>query len=175
MWGRHKKAMLEAGARAPSFRLKGLDGAAVSLDEILAKGPALLAFYKISCPVCQLTFPYLERLAAGSPIQIIGISQDDASATEGFNQRFGVTFPTLLDQAKDRLSGQQRVRHHQRSHAVSGGTGWPDRERVQRILEARFGGPGRTRRREAVPGGRECAGMEGWLRLEKLRSREDLR
>jgi peroxiredoxin len=93
--------MLEAGARAPSFRLKGLDGAAVSLDEILAKGPALLAFYKISCPVCQLTFPYLERLAAGSPIQIIGISQDDVAATEGFNQRFGVTFPTLLDQAKD--------------------------------------------------------------------------
>jgi peroxiredoxin len=101
MWGRHKKAMLEAGARAPSFRLKALDGAAVSLDEILARGPALLAFYKISCPVCQLTFPYLERLASGSGIQVIGISQDDAGATEGFNKRFGVTFPTLLDQAKD--------------------------------------------------------------------------
>ena len=101
MWGRHKKAMLEAGARAPSFLLKALDGAAVSLDEILAKGPALLAFYKISCPVCQLTFPYLERLAAGSGFQIIGISQDDASATQGFNHRFGVTFPTLLDQAQE--------------------------------------------------------------------------
>jgi peroxiredoxin len=101
MWGRHKKAVLEAGARAPSFRLKGLDGAAASLEEILAKGPALLAFYKISCPVCQLTFPYLERLASGSGIQVIGISQDDASATEGFNQRFGVTFSTLLDPAKD--------------------------------------------------------------------------
>jgi peroxiredoxin len=100
MWGRSKKAVLEAGARAPSFRLKDLSGNMVSLEEILSKGPALLAFYKISCPVCQLTFPYLERLAAG-PIQIIGISQDDLAATEGFNQRFGVTFPTLLDQAKE--------------------------------------------------------------------------
>jgi peroxiredoxin len=101
MWGQRKKAVLEAGARAPSFRLKNLDGAMVSLEELLSRGPALLAFYKISCPVCQLTFPYLERLAAGSAIQIVGISQDDIGATQGFNRHFGVTFPTLLDQAKE--------------------------------------------------------------------------
>jgi peroxiredoxin len=101
MWGRNKKAVLEAGARAPSFRLKNLDGAMVSLEELLSRGPALLAFYKISCPVCQLTFPYLERLAGGSGIQIVGISQDDIAATQGFNRRFGITFPTLLDQASE--------------------------------------------------------------------------
>jgi peroxiredoxin len=101
MWGRAKKGVLEEGARAPAFRLQSLAGAAVSLDDILAKGPALLAFYKISCPVCQLTFPFLERLAAGSGVQIIGISQDDFGATTAFNQRFGVTFPTLLDSAKE--------------------------------------------------------------------------
>jgi peroxiredoxin len=100
MWGRPKKMAIEAGSRAPSFRLKDLTGADVSLDEILAKGPALLAFYKISCPVCQLAAPYLERLTAGSSPQIVGISQDDAAATQGFNQRFGVTFPTLLDSSK---------------------------------------------------------------------------
>jgi len=32
---------------------------------------------------------------------VVGISQDDESATQGFNQRFGVTFPTLLDQSKE--------------------------------------------------------------------------
>jgi len=101
MWGRAKKGALETGARAPAFRLQSLAGAAVSLDDILAKGPALLAFFKIGCPVCQLTFPFLERLAGGSGIQIIGISQDDFAATTAFNQRFGVTFPTLLDQAKE--------------------------------------------------------------------------
>ena len=101
MWGRHKKVAIEAGSRAPSFRLKSLGGGTVSLDEILAKGPALLAFFKVSCPVCQLTFPYLERLAASTLIQIVGISQDDDSATRGFNERYGVTFPTLLDQSKE--------------------------------------------------------------------------
>jgi peroxiredoxin len=100
MWGKKKTAMLEAGVRAPSFELTRLDGGKRSLEEILAAGPALLAFYKVSCPVCQLTFPYLDRLAAGSSLQIIGISQDDDSSTKGFNQRFGVTFPTLLDQSK---------------------------------------------------------------------------
>jgi peroxiredoxin len=101
MWGKKKAAMLEAGGRAPSFELKSLHGEKQSLEDILGKGPALLAFYKVSCPVCQLAFPYLERLAAGSSLQIVGISQDDDSSTQGFNQRFGVTFPTLLDQSKE--------------------------------------------------------------------------
>jgi peroxiredoxin len=98
MFGRHRtKALVAVGAKAPHFRLAGLDGSTRPLQEILAAGPALLAFYKISCPVCQLTVPYLERLAANSVFQVIGISQDDAGATRGFMQRFGLTFPTLLD------------------------------------------------------------------------------
>ena len=100
MWGR-KKAMLEAGRSAPSFQLTSLEGGQKSLQDLLASRPTLLAFYKVSCPVCQLTFPYLERMAAGSDIQIVGISQDDESATRSFNQRFGVTFPTLLDASKE--------------------------------------------------------------------------
>jgi len=101
MWGKKKSPMLEAGAPAPSFELKNLNGGKRSLQDILAAGPTLLAFYKVSCPVCQLAFPYLERMAGGSALQIIAISQDDESSTKGFNQRFGVTFPTLLDQSKE--------------------------------------------------------------------------
>jgi len=101
MWGRNKKVQIEAGAKAPSFRLTSLSGGSESLEQILAKGPALLAFYKISCPVCQLTMPYLERLSVGTALQVIGISQDDRESTQAFNQRFGVTFPTLLDQSKE--------------------------------------------------------------------------
>ena len=101
MWGKKKAAMLEAGVSAPSFELKNLDGGKKSLQDILAAGPALLAFYKVSCPVCQLAFPYLERLAAGKSLQIVAISQDDDSSTKNFNQRCGVTFPTLLDDAKE--------------------------------------------------------------------------
>ena len=102
MFGRRTKAQVAAGAKAPSFRLTAPDGSTITLDEILTRGPALLAFFKISCPVCQLTAPYLERLAGNHAIQVIGISQDDASLTRGFANRFRLTFPTLLD-----LSEQQ--------------------------------------------------------------------
>jgi len=101
MWGKHKKQSLEPGSRAPSFKLKSIDGATQSLEEILANGPVLLAFFKIGCPVCQLALPYLERLAASPSLQVVAISQDDAAATSGFRQRFGITFPALLDQSKE--------------------------------------------------------------------------
>src|SRR5258708_11799929 len=101
MWGKHKKQPLESGSRAPSFKLKSIDGATQSLEEILANGPVLLAFFKIGCPVCQLALPYLERLAASPSLQVVAISQDDAAATSGFLQRFGITFPALLDQSKE--------------------------------------------------------------------------
>ena len=97
MFGRRTKALAAAGAKAPQFHLSTLDGSTHSLQDLLAGGPALLAFYKISCPVCQLTVPYLQRLAASSSLQVIGISQDDAKSTHGFMNRFGLTFPTLLD------------------------------------------------------------------------------
>ena len=100
MWGKRRQSMLEAGTQAPAFQLKTLNGASIALQDALSKGPALLAFFKIGCPVCQLTFPYLERMAGNRAVQIIGISQDDADATKFFNQRYGVTFPTLLDDSK---------------------------------------------------------------------------
>ncbi|MBZ5724500.1 MAG: TlpA family protein disulfide reductase [Acidobacteriia bacterium] len=94
----HKQlSLLATGARAPDFRLPLLGGAETTLAEIVAHPPAVLAFFKVTCPVCQLTFPFLERLHAGGTLAIYGISQNDAGDTREFNRRFGVTFPTLLD------------------------------------------------------------------------------
>ncbi len=99
MGGWQRRELLAVGTRAPEFRLRRLDGGEESLSEILARGPAVLVFFKVSCPVCQYTFPFLERLyrGGGAAVQIFGISQDDAAATREFNSEFGVTFPTLLD------------------------------------------------------------------------------
>ncbi|HYL36959.1 MAG TPA: redoxin domain-containing protein [Bryobacteraceae bacterium] len=101
MWGRKTKVMVAAGEQAPQFQLTSVQGGHRSLEEILNKGPALLVFYKVSCPVCQLTAPYVERLGASQSMQVVPISQDDAKATEGFSRHFGVTLPTLLDQANE--------------------------------------------------------------------------
>lgn len=92
--------MIQAGTLAPPFELTAMSGEKTSLAKILERGAALLAFYKISCPVCQLTLPFLERLAAGS-LQIIAISQDDERGTAKFQEKFGVALPTLLDRESD--------------------------------------------------------------------------
>jgi len=97
MAARGQNRLLESGSPAPDFRLELLSGGHASLAEILAGGPVLLAFFKISCPVCQMTFPFLERIHATKRLRIYGISQNDAADTREFNLEFGVTFPTLLD------------------------------------------------------------------------------
>lgn len=92
--------MREVGKKAPQFSLKALDGKQYSLDSLLEQGPVVAAFFKISCPVCQFTFPFLQRLSdrfTGKTVSIIGISQDDARNTNEFNREYGVTFPTLVD------------------------------------------------------------------------------
>jgi peroxiredoxin len=90
-----------AGNPAPAFSLKGLDGKDVSLGKLLEQGPVVAAFFKVSCPVCQFTFPYLERLHkryGGDGVTFLGISQDDSPPTKDFAKEFGVTFSMVLDE-----------------------------------------------------------------------------
>jgi peroxiredoxin len=93
-------AALTPGKTAPDFTLPTMDGKQFSLREALARGPIVAAFFKISCPVCQYAFPFLERIfrAHGSgKITIVGISQNDKKDTASFLREYGVTFPILLD------------------------------------------------------------------------------
>jgi peroxiredoxin len=92
---------VDAGRTAPGFSLKGLDGTTYSLEALRQKGPVVAAFFKISCPVCQFTFPFLQRLFqryGGDDVTFLGISQDDAKATAGFAQQYRVTFPMGVDE-----------------------------------------------------------------------------
>jgi peroxiredoxin len=91
---------LVAGNIAPGFSLKALDGKEYSLATLMERGPVVVAFFKISCPVCQFTFPFLERLHkryGGDGVTFLGISQDDARSTTRFAKEYGVTFPILID------------------------------------------------------------------------------
>ena len=89
------------GQAAPNFALKSLDDKEFALAKLLERGPVVSAFFKISCPVCQFTFPFLERLYqryGGDGVTFVGISQDDVRDTKGFAKEFGVTFPLVLDE-----------------------------------------------------------------------------
>ena len=105
-------AALAAGAKAPAISLQDLDGHPVTLAEALKKGPVVAAFFKVSCPTCQFTAPFLERLHqtyAGPKFTLWGISQDDVRDTREFFKEFDVEFPTLLDASGYPASNQYGI------------------------------------------------------------------
>jgi peroxiredoxin len=91
---------LIAGKVAPDFTLPTIDGKSVNLQELLQRGPVLLAFFKISCPVCQYGFPFYERLAQAhknSGASFLGICQNSVSDARAFAREYGVSFPVAID------------------------------------------------------------------------------
>ena len=104
LFGGNRMAALSAGTRAPQFELLAINGSKFSLEESLGRGPVLVVFFKISCPVCQYALPYFERIhtAYGNSgkLTIVGISQNEKKDTAEFNRRYGVTFPVFLDDTK---------------------------------------------------------------------------
>lgn len=89
---------LTEGKSAPQVSLPDTGGKTFSLKDALQRGPAVLAFFKITCPVCQFTIPLLERMHQAYPgATIVGISQNPRQDTERFLREYGITFPTLLD------------------------------------------------------------------------------
>src|SRR5258708_26241321 len=86
---------------APGFTIESIDGKEVALASALPRGPVVLAFFKVSCPVCKFTFPFLERVFkqdGGSDVSFVAVSQDNVSASRDFAHEFGVTFPILIDE-----------------------------------------------------------------------------
>lgn len=70
------------------------------LSRLLTDGPVVLAFFKVSCPVCQYAFPYLERMwqvHKSEAVTFVGVSQDNANDTAAFVKRYGLSFPIALD------------------------------------------------------------------------------
>jgi peroxiredoxin len=107
-------SILKVGKAAPHFELTATDGKSYSLQEGLKHGPVLAAFFKVACPVCQYTFPFLERLyqqLRASGVQIWGISQDGVKDSQRFAREYSVTFPILVDDYPYPISRQYRLEY----------------------------------------------------------------
>lgn len=101
--------MLQGGMPAPVFTLADGEENNYSLADALRNGPVLAAFFKISCPVCQFTFPFLQRLYetyGNSQVTIWGVSQDNPADTRKFLKECGVKFPALIDAKGYKVSKQ---------------------------------------------------------------------
>ena len=92
------------GDPAPDVTLHDPEGKRVSLKALRASTPGrplLLAFFKVSCPICQLTWPYLQKIHTSygaKGVRVIGVSQNDAAKSRDYYREFGrATFELLLD------------------------------------------------------------------------------
>jgi peroxiredoxin len=89
--------MLMPGVHAPEFALPDLAGGTKRSADYLQQGPTLFVFYKTSCPICQLTLPFLQRINDGVSLRIVLISQDDANKAEKFGEKFSLSMDTVID------------------------------------------------------------------------------
>jgi peroxiredoxin len=90
------------GAQAPDFELWDSEGRSYRLSEALGRGPVVLVFYKASCPTCEFTFPFIQKIVetAGRSAgwKLWGISEDEVDETRAFAGRNKLTFPLLIDE-----------------------------------------------------------------------------
>lgn len=96
--------MLEEGARAPDFDLRGTDGDEMSRYRLSAQtdhGCVLLAFYNFDfAPVCTTelcTLRDAEWFTFTDDLRVFGISTDGIYAHERFADEYGFNFPLLAD------------------------------------------------------------------------------
>src|SRR5437868_3049963 len=90
---------LPAGKAAPEVSLPDIHGQQFSLHAALEKGPVVLAFFKVTCPVCQYAMPFVERMyrALKGKAQIVAVSQHPKKETDLFLREYAITMPVLLD------------------------------------------------------------------------------
>jgi peroxiredoxin len=105
---------LKQGDEAPAFTLAEMKGSQHVSLEALARGPLLIVFFKVGCPTCQYTLPFIERMhqqLAGHGAQIWGISQDNARNSQDFAREYEITFPILIDDHPYEISDAFGITH----------------------------------------------------------------
>ena len=96
----------EIGNLAPDFQLNNLDGQRVSLSDFLGK-PVLVNFWTSWCPPCRSEMPFIQDISTdkkwadeGLVVLAIDIGESPSTVRE-FVKNYGLTFPVLLDVARD--------------------------------------------------------------------------
>jgi peroxiredoxin Q/BCP len=92
---------LKVGDPAPGFTLPDQDGNPVTLSELLASGPVILAFYpKAFTPGCtKQNSSFRDRYAdvSAKGAQVLGISVDDVATQKRFRDELKLPYRLLSD------------------------------------------------------------------------------
>lgn len=90
------------GTRARSFNLDdAFTGNRVS--DPWRDGPVVLSFFKVTCPVCQMTAPKVQALADAG-VRVVAIGEDPAPKLGVYAERYGQRVTTLTEPPPYRVS-----------------------------------------------------------------------
>jgi peroxiredoxin len=95
--------MLGPGDRAPTFLLEDIDSGERVANPWKEDGPTVLAFFKTTCPVCQMVAPKVDAMAR-SGARVVAIGEDPAAALAAYRTRHGQAVTTLTEPAPYRVS-----------------------------------------------------------------------
>ncbi len=98
--------MLHIGDKAPSFTLPAVDGGAEVTDPWTAApagGSTIVAFFKVSCPVCKMVAPMLTTLAEGGA-RVVAVGEDPPEAIARYNETEGQRVPAVSEPSPYRVS-----------------------------------------------------------------------
>lgn len=100
----------QPGDPAPTFRLDDIaTGDLVTNPWQDGDGPVALAFFKVTCPVCQMAAPMVQALADAG-VRVTAIGEDPAPALKTFAERNGQRVQTVSEPAPYRVSDAYGVR-----------------------------------------------------------------
>ena len=94
----------QPGSIAPDFSLPDAEGNLHSLHGLCDAGPLWLTFFKISCPTCQSSLHFINRLPrafAGTNAKVWTVSQDPLDHTRMFNAEFAIDLPQIFDSEEE--------------------------------------------------------------------------
>jgi peroxiredoxin len=100
--------MLSPGDPAPTFILDDAETGEQVTDP-WEQGPVVLAFFKVTCPVCQLVAPKVDALARAG-VRVVAIGEDPAPALRAYAERYGQRVQTVTEPPPYRVSTAYGVR-----------------------------------------------------------------
>ena len=96
------KASELEGKAAPNFKLEGMDGKSVSVEDLKGK-PVVLDFWATWCPPCRASLPHLDELykkEKGNGLVVYAVNlQEEKGDVADFVKETHLSVPILLDSA----------------------------------------------------------------------------
>jgi len=87
--------VLAVGAAAPSFTLPDADTGEAVTDPWQG-GRTVIAFFKVTCPVCKMVAPKLTALAEGGA-RVVAVGEDPPAALQRYAREEGQQVPTVSE------------------------------------------------------------------------------